>query len=169
MYIGIDNGLDGGIAALTDSGQIVLLAPLPVVKTGKTRRLDVTELAATIDRLQAKSELPIRVVVERPTKHSPGKMALCSTWFTYGQIEGMIEVKRYPSIVMDSPLKWQKEFWARPKMAAGQKFDTKAAALSVAKRLFPEQGFLASARCTKPHDGMVDAVLIAEYARRKHL
>jgi crossover junction endodeoxyribonuclease RuvC len=36
----------------------------------------------------------------------------------------------------------------------------------VVKRLFPNENLLASARCKKPHEGFVDALLIAEYGRR---
>jgi hypothetical protein len=49
------------------------------------------------------------------------------------------------------------------------KGDTKPAALAKAKQLWPEETFLASARSTKPHEGIVDAYLIAEYGRMKNL
>ena len=33
--------------------------------------------------------------------------------------------------------------------------------------LFPDVSLLATPRCKKPHDGMAEALLMAEYARRK--
>jgi hypothetical protein len=46
------------------------------------------------------------------------------------------------------------------------KIDTKATSLIAAKRLFPEEKFLATSRSKVPHDGIVDAVLIGEYCKR---
>ena len=54
-------------------------------------------------------------------------------------------------------------------MPKGQKFNTKAAALNVAKQIFPAETWLKSERCTKPHDGMIDAALLAEYGRRENI
>jgi hypothetical protein len=39
--------------------------------------------------------------------------------------------------------------------------------VEVAKRLFPGVNLLPSDRCRKESDGMSDALLICEYARRK--
>ena len=67
------------------------------------------------------------------------------------------------------PQKWQKAFWVKPKMPKGVKYDTKVAALSATNRIWPEEKWLASPRCSKAHDGMVDAALIAEFGRRAGL
>jgi hypothetical protein len=37
----------------------------------------------------------------------------------------------------------------------------------VCRRLFPGVSLRATPRCTTDHDGMAEALLIAEYARRK--
>lgn len=47
------------------------------------------------------------------------------------------------------------------------KVDTKATSLLAAKRLFPDETFLATQRSKVPHDGIVDAVLIGLYCVRK--
>ena len=44
--------------------------------------------------------------------------------------------------------------------------DTKAMSLLAAQKLFPDANLLANSRCKVPHDGIVDALLIAEYGRR---
>ena len=49
---------------------------------------------------------------------------------------------------------------------AASKVDTKATSLTAAKRLWPGDGFLASPKSKVAHDGIVDAMLIAEAARR---
>jgi hypothetical protein len=40
-------------------------------------------------------------------------------------------------------------------------------ALIAAKRLFPNESFLATEKSKKPHDGMVDSTLICEWGRRR--
>jgi len=44
--------------------------------------------------------------------------------------------------------------------------DTKAMALVACKRLFPKLKLTFGNRAEKPHDGLIDAVLISEYAKR---
>jgi hypothetical protein len=47
--------------------------------------------------------------------------------------------------------------------------DTKATALIVVKQLFPNLKLTFGDKATKPHDGLIDAVLMAEYAKRRNL
>ena len=72
-----------------------------------------------------------------------------------------------------SPQAWQKLAWLgvtkvqKPSGTHGKMVtDTKATSLIAAKRLFPGETFLASERSKKPHDGMVDAALIAYYGSK---
>jgi hypothetical protein len=55
---------------------------------------------------------------------------------------------------------------AEPKKKPRVKIDTKATSLIAAKRLFPDEKFLATTRSKVPHNGVIDAVLIGEYCRR---
>lgn len=70
-----------------------------------------------------------------------------------------------------APKEWQREMWQgiRPVYKSGNSkaIDTKATSLLAAKRLFPNEDLRRSARATLPHDGIVDALLMAEYCRRK--
>lgn len=47
--------------------------------------------------------------------------------------------------------------------------DTKQAAFVVAKRLWPGRSWLATERSKKPHQGLVDASLLAVFAKRRGL
>ena len=160
-FIGIDNGLSGAIAVLNTDGGILATWLMPAVKVGKGREFWPRGLAAGLCDLQGGT-----VVLERPTKHAAGVLSLCSTWCCYGGIRAVLELQQFRVHEVATPRQWQKTFWAVPKMPKGQKFDTKAAALRVARQLWPEQSFLATARCTTPHNGIVDALLIAEHGRR---
>jgi hypothetical protein len=159
VYIGIDNGLDGGVACVAGSGDLKWLYPMPVLKKGKGREVDIQELVKLLF-----CEAKPFVAVEEASKQSAGVLALCSTWYTYGQIIAALKLYQlsYCPVYARS---WQKHYFKKPKMPKGQKFDTKAAALQKALQLWPRQSFLKSERCTKPHDGMVDAALIAHWAR----
>lgn len=105
--------------------------------------------------------------------------------FSFGWINGVVEAilttSKIPYVKVQ-PKKWQKEMWEgiRPveilvkgkfNKDGSQKYkvDTKATSLLAAKRLFPEQTFLATERSSVPHDGIVDACLIGEFCRRNYL
>jgi hypothetical protein len=45
--------------------------------------------------------------------------------------------------------------------------DTKQRSVIAAQRLFPNVSLLPTPRCKKPSDGIADALLIAEWGRRK--
>lgn len=159
QYIGIDPGLDGGIATLSQSGDILRACSMPTIKLGKGRVVDVLEI-----RRELNYYIDTVVYLEEASKHSAGVLSLCSTWYTFGAIETILKLSaiRYQVI---RPQNWQKRFWTRPTMAKGDKFDTKAAALMAATRLWPEVDWTKSLKARKPHDGMIDAALIAEFAR----
>ena len=139
-FIGIDNGLDGGFVRLDENGKIDHKCVMPVIKLGKGRAVDVIEL----QRLMPLDTSEFSVLLENASKHSPG-------------------------VDLINPQKWQRTFWTRPKMPKGQKFDTKAAALNAANKLWPATDWTKSERASKPHDGIVDAALLAEFARRNQL
>ena len=162
-YVGIDNGLDGGVVIVREF-EIVEAAPMPVTKLGKGRVVNCGDLLKILIGVDG----DLTVLVESPSKHSAGVLALCSTWQSYGRIMATLELGSFRHQSVDSK-KWQKAFWTRPKMAQGTKFDTKAAALLAARRIWPDQDWKASDRCKVPHSGIVDAALIAEFGRRMSL
>ena len=147
--------------ALDGEGAVTFKSKMPVNKTGKGREIDVQGFAAIVEQLSPHAVF----IVEQASKHSPGKMALCSTWHSFACMTTTLKLLKVQWDLVQ-PQKWQRAFWARPKMPKGQKFDTKAAALVAAKRIWPCEEWLASDRCKIAHNGMVDAALIAEHARR---
>jgi hypothetical protein len=162
IYIGIDNGLTGGLAAISDHpGAPISMAIMPTRGKSKGNEVD----AYTVMQWMTSQFNPdhITVILETPGKHSPGAQALCSMWDSYGAIRGVLESKliRHHRI---TPQAWQ-----RVMLPGCAKGDTKAAALAKARQLWPQEPWLASPRCSKPHDGMIDAALIAEYGRISRL
>lgn len=74
-----------------------------------------------------------------------------------GFIEGMLQANKIPYQLVP-PQTWKKEF-----SLSGDK----QTSIDVCKRLFPNVNLLATPRSRKESDGMAEALLMAEYARRK--
>jgi len=80
--------------------------------------------------------------------------------FNFGKSAGFIEgvLSAYHiSYILVPPQRWKKEF---------DLHSDKQQSIDVCKRLFPDVNLLPTPRCKKPSDGMAEALLIAEYARR---
>mgnify|MGYP001212974240 CR=1 FL=1 len=165
LVIGIDCGLDGGLVTLDSSGDITDQRVMPTVKLGKGRKINLHELCGYI--LSFVGVKPI-VCVENPGAHAPSASGLRSMTYSFAVVEAFCVAHnlRYNEVAAKT---WQKEFWTRPKMPKGQKFNTKAAALSECRKLWPTNDWTATERSTKAHDGLTDAALIAEYCRRNRL
>lgn len=180
LSIGIDCGLDGGLVTLDDRSEIVAMEVYPAVKAGKGRVVDLAYLNRFIESA-ATSQFDVSVCIEDPGGHAQSASGLRSMTRCFTAVEALCVAHklRYHTFASQT---WQKEFWKRPKMPIigykdpltkkkpiRQKFDTKAAALLACGRLWPSQTFLPSSRHRKPHDGLIDAALIAEYGRRNYL
>ena len=163
IYIGIDNGLTGAMVALSDHpGPPLAMCVMPTVGKAKGNEVNAEAVWDWLCAYKDDGD-ELTVVLETPGKHSPGAQALCSMWDSYGAIRGVL-ASRYIRHHRINPQAWQK------KMLVGcAKGDTKPAALAAARRLWPEEKWLATPRSSVPHTGLVDAALIAEYARKERL
>lgn len=172
-HIGIDVGKKGGIVVLDSTGIIHGMFMIPLI--GK--EVDLNRLDAIFVVHKA---LGCHCVIE--DVHSIFGAGAKSN-FQFGRVLGMLEsllVAHKIPYTKVQPKKWQAEMWegVSPILintgkhvvktgAIKYKTDTKATSLLVAKRLFPTASFLATERSSVPHDGIVDAALMAEYSRRK--
>ncbi len=165
VYLGIDNGLTGGLVALSDVAGVapIFLHPMPVRKKSQGNEVSADLVLASMESLHCDLRTDVTVILETPGKYSPGVMALCSMWDSYGVLRAICEVKgiRHHRI---TPQQWQKVM-----LPGCQNGQTKPFAASVARRLWPAETWLATPRSTIPHDGLIDAALIAEYGRIKQL
>ena len=166
-YVGIDCGLDGGIASVDANGQLKHTLIMPTVPRGKGRQINLQGMAAMIKSL-SEADRHYTFIVENPGAHAPSAAGLRSMTYSFAVVETLLAAYGLKYHVVLSQ-KWQKTFWSKPKMPKGQKFNTKAAALNVANQIFPGEQWLKSDRCTKPHDGMIDAALLAEYGRKENI
>jgi crossover junction endodeoxyribonuclease RuvC len=146
--VGIDPGKKGGIAAIRADGTLIDYVPMG----------EAYELA---EYLQGKDI--VRCYVERcQPMPSQGVKSMFTYGMGYGKILGVLETLKISHDTVQ-PQKWQR------KMIPGcKKGETKKAALAKARQLFPREQFILDG-CRTAHDGVVDAVLIAEYGRGLHV
>lgn len=144
VFIGIDPGKDGAMA---------IVAPAETIVVPFDRDAYVAHLAAAKDFTR-----DIRCVVEH-VGAMPGQGSVSMFHFgeNFGWIQGVLSAMKL-SYELVRPQKWKKEFSCT---------SDKNTSIQVAQRLFPCVDLRRTLRCTKPHDGICEALLMAEYARRK--
>jgi len=159
IIIGIDNGLDGALVA-NDHGSVIGLTVMPTVNRvvrGVETRLREVDTIAVCDWI--KQFGPCAVALEEPLEAAGSSQALRSMAMSYGHIRGALQVLDIPVVSVDVH-RWQAAMLPR-----GPKGTSKARALVRAQTIWPDQSWI-PARCRTPHDGVVDAALIAEYHRQ---
>lgn len=144
IYVGVDVGKNGGYAVIYPSGIVA----------------EVWDDENFIDEMKLVSlrEEEVRACVEQVgamPRESP--KASFSFGRSAGFIEGVLQTFGI-SYQLVRPQVWKKEF--------GLNSD-KSKSCEVCHKLFPTVNLLRTERCKKPHDGMAEALLMAEYARRK--
>lgn len=168
-YIGIDIGKKGAICVLNSDG--IEIQPMPMIKD----ELAYSDLFDLIQHVQnstlTKTGGNPHVVFEKlGVIFGSSKATAFSMGYQSGAVEMMISLGiPYTKV----PAKqWQKDMFQGVdviKKTGKTSNDTKSMALIAAKRIFPHQKLTFGDRATKPHDGIVDALLMAEYAKRKNL
>lgn len=167
IIVGIDPGQKGGVVVLNENGDVLH----QFVLKKKDDKFDLEDFIDNIKNILLKwGDLSIIFVVE--DVHSLFGMSAKSN-FNFGKTCGMIEAticSLYGKVYTVTPKTWQKEMLKGIeviKKPNSNKNDVKAMSLKAQLNLFPDFNSLASTRCKKPHDGLIDALLIAEYTRRK--
>lgn len=152
MILGIDPGKSGALCWMSESG-IADLSPMPI----SWKSYDMSLLRTFIASSQV-------VIIERQ-QPLPPKMggSLASYWRGASQylLEGLCVGLQIPYEIV-RPVDWQKEFFQGLSKDLG-----KQRSVIVCKRLFPEVDLRRTPRCHKDDDGIADAILIAEYGRRR--
>jgi crossover junction endodeoxyribonuclease RuvC len=158
--LGIDPGLDGGVALVTKD-MSAIYEPLVSIDVKKGRILDIAWLR---DWLRIRKENGLSMALLEFVAARPGQGVSSTFKFgrTYGQIEGLLVALEIPYQLV-TPQQWTKEMHSG--VEAG---DSKAKSLIAVQRLFPGLNLRATPRSTTAHLGIVDALLIAAYGQRRH-
>ena len=148
IYLGIDPGSDGGIAMITISDkEIVTVWPYSNEK--------LVEICFAISDISG--EVKVTTCLEK-VGAMPGQGV--TSMFNFGKnvgfIEGVLSANYIPYQTVP-PQKWKKEYSIS---------SDKNKSVEVCKKLFPNVNLKRTDKCKKDHDGMAEALLMAEYARR---
>ena len=167
--ISYDPGHDGAIVVYRD-GSLYSKGVVPQV-SGKT--LDLNLFIKFFSKFKDKD-----VVVVYEELHALFRVSASATFtlgYHMGVIKTMTQTLGMKSVAV-KPKEWQKEMWGgfdkimvKKKGNKKKTVDTKATSLKVCRSMFPSLDLRKNDRCTNPHDGIVDALLLAEYAKRKNL
>lgn len=156
LIAGVDPGKNGGIVILDNNGSVTAKSPMFMI--GKTE-YDTLAYSHFLCNDHYRVD---HVLVERVTAMPKNGVV---SMFSFGQgfmfCQVVPQMLRIPMTLV-TPRVWQKALH----LGVSQKVDPKTRSLIAASRLFPDCDLRKSERCKNPHDGMVDALLIAEYGRR---
>ncbi|MEC8917135.1 MAG: Holliday junction endonuclease [Pseudomonadota bacterium] len=148
MIVGIDPGQKGGVAFIAPTGRTEG-RPMPLA--GK--EIDGHALSRMLFELT-----PSLVIIEKV--HSMPKQGVASTFkfgMGYGIVIGVCEALGLPYRLV-TPQAWKKA------VLSGTAKD-KSAAINFVRRAYPGLN-LSPGRLRAPHDGIADAVCLAEYGRQ---
>ena len=160
LICGIDPGKSGAVAII-DTGsvascRVMRVAVTPTIKVGKTKR--DYDCVAMAELLSGEPKIDFCLIERQQAFRGQGVSSMFSLGVGYGMWLGILGALRIPHETV-SPRVWTKA------MVGGGR-DGKASNILACRRLFPEQTLLATDRSRKEHDGLADALLIAEYASR---
>lgn len=140
-YIGIDPGKKGGFAVLSESGSLVI----PWDDVLFIRTMESLRGEPCVTCLEHVGAMP-----------KQGVTSMFNFGVSFGFIQGVLSAFGIPFELI-RPQKWKKEF----------SISEKNESIAVCQRLFPNVSLLPTERSRVPSDGMAEALLMAEYARRK--
>ena len=144
IYIGIDPGKLGAMAILWQTGDVEVI---PFDKAGYTNAIaranETDECKCCLEHVSA---MPRQ-----------GVTSTFSFGENFGWCQGILDAYGV-SYELVRPLKWKREFSVT---------SDKNTSIEVCKRLFPDVSLKRTENCRKDDDGLAEALLLAEYARRK--
>jgi hypothetical protein len=160
MIIGIDNGLKGGLVAMQRRGGILFYSAMPTVLNSQCDKneIDIVKVADWVCQFGVEGT---DVTLEEPLHAAGSSQSLRSMAMSFGGIRGILMGRGFKVHRM------QVGEWQTTMIGRGPKGTSKKRALEASRKLWPEESFILKG-CRTPHDGIIDAALIAEYYRTKY-
>lgn len=156
-YIGIDNGVTGSIAIITENETFFHKTPVFVQQDYTKKKQNISRLdSVKFCEILSKHKDNAFVLLERPMVNTERFRQSLSAVRCLEATICCLELLKIPYQYIDSK-EWQKSFFPK----GYEKGETKRLSVEVASRLFPHL----ATEIKKQKDG--DALLIAEYAKRR--
>lgn len=149
--LGIDCGVNGAFALL-ENNRVKDAVPYPIMSDGKRN----VPLSKEVFRLIKLYE-PDIIIIEDTGGHAPSASGLRSMTSFYQCALTCSELYNECPIWTPISRKWQAQYWS------GKVENTKKSAKGAVSRLFPEAESILSRFNKKIQEGIVDAILIANY------
>lgn len=172
VYLAIDPGKDGGVVVYIPETRTLYKWVMPQSGSGSKTVFDKVGYSDLLHKIKTKFPNVIAIIEEI---HSIFGVAASSNW-KLGNVFGMQEMGLIANKIpyhLVPPKTWQAQVWSHSDkvmvLKKGNKketTDTKTTSLRAFKRIFPNEDFRSSPRSLNFHDGMVDAALMCEAARR---
>jgi len=160
MIVGVDNGVDGGLCAVSKShGRVISKIVMPTKKRAGKSEVDLMAIKNWINELNTEPCF----VIEEPLHHAKSSQAVRSMAMNFGKLLGACELRMW-EVHAISVREWQKEILGH-NIPKGK---TKEVAKDIAMMMCPGEDWTRSERAVVPHDGMIDAYLIAQYWFKKN-
>jgi len=156
IIIGIDPGLSGGIALYDTKYNTWIVYVMPVEKkTG----IHVAEIHARFCSYIHDWSDTLAVIEKVHAMPGQGVTSMFTFGMGYGKVIGLLETLEIPYL-NPTPQQWKK------RILEGTTKD-KDATIAYVKQRYPAISLLPTQRCTKPHDGMADAICLCEYGMKE--
>jgi crossover junction endodeoxyribonuclease RuvC len=161
LFIGIDPGLNGAVAAIASDGSVGVY-PTESFKAKRGNDFNILWMVGKADAVRAmydREQCDIFCTIEKQQPYpKQGGASNFKTGKGFGLWLGILAAMQIPYEIV-TPQKWKKELLAGTDKSKG-------AAINKAQALFPGVSLLRTDKCRTPHDGMAEALLIAECGRR---
>lgn len=141
------------------SGEVVDLQPMPARSAGNKRELDTS---AILDFLKA-VRIDFCALERSQSMPGQGVVSVFNYGVGFGLLQGLLSALKIPYELIP-PTSWTKDLHAGLPQSAKPKEKSRTAA----ERLFPGLDLRAPGGRV-PHEGLIDALLIAEWARRRRV
>jgi len=156
LYVGIDNGLNGGIVVINEKQEVVLKIVMPTIKCKGKTEYDVNSITELFDDWFG-TNVCFAVLEKAHVRPISGKRACFMNGFGYGLLQGLLNNISYEII---SPQVWMKELGINSKDEKGS--------IKYCLKKYPKERWTATERCKKYHDGLTDAACMAVYCYRRN-
>jgi Holliday junction resolvasome RuvABC endonuclease subunit len=163
-YLGIDPGLSGGLAVVSgDSIRYKMAMPTISFTTKKGKIKKEIDRDGVMSFLKTLPEHTHVAIEKQQAFRSQDIMRTCTTCQNYGILLMALSIANLYITEVPSDT-WQSHFNIVSVKKGGGK-STKEQALEIASAIYHSVDFRKSGTAQKAHDGIVDAVLIANYCQ----
>lgn len=164
-FVGIDPGQQGAVSCININQNAIVSYDMPLLPQ---KGIDGMEIFSLMKILKHSCNNIFCVLEKAQPMPNQGSVGIFNYGIGYGKILSALEINKIPFQEVH-PLKWKKEFGITTKSRTGTKItpaEKKQLSLKVAMQLFPEQAESFHTKKGRLLDGIVESLLLAEYARR---